>query len=663
MKPINGVKRIGRFFTFLTDGVYRAVSAGPLGRIFGGYERADQYFHESALLRVAQPKRRRYRAITLRGRIATAMDRSVLRRGAYGLMQGLLRCSLRTVGCFFLTGGVYSALISWLIAAVWQTGSPNGFYLFLALGIALFGGMLLFSDRSVGYAIYKGRLTGALLHNSLGVSSDSVKEIPEQGKSMYAVAVPLGMVFGSITAFTGPVYPAVALLLLAVMLIVLTTPESGILLGLIFAPFARFLPYGELWLVLVAVLSGLGYLGKLMRGTRAFRMEIQDFAVLLLLLGTLFTGFSAAGGSAWRGVCLSVLLMLIYFPAVNILATPIWLQRCRWGLLFSATVTALVGIVQFVLALITALQGVRDFSMDALGGAVRAGFTDNTVLAYFMILAFPFTLYAFLRARNAAHRTTAGLSCVMVLAATVLTWAQSAWLALLLEIVIITLLCKKQSFPYVLILVMLIPVVLLLLPSGYRAAFFAFIGGSGITTGSSLAAKVFFAGGSGFFSNSAGALRMLFGFGVDGLNRVCALYGVSDTGKLSFWWTCLFEGGLLGVLLPVLLLFFLLQNCFSALPHDPKASSAVAPASGIAMVAGAILLGFFDYAWRDPAALLLFFTLCAIVTADARHRRTLHVRPAAVVQTAVFAELEYRVKKTHDKHKNARKEDVTDESK
>ena len=80
------------------------------------------------------------------------------------------------------------------------------------------------------------------------------------------------------------------------------------------------------------------------------------------------------------------------------------------------------------------------------------------------------------------------------------------------------------------------------------------------------------------------------------------------------------------------------------------------------MVAGALLLGLFDFAWRDPAAILLFFTLCAILTADARHRRTLHVSPAPVVQNAAFAELEYRVKRARGKYKNASEEDVADES-
>jgi hypothetical protein len=43
---------------------------------------------------------------------------------------------------------------------------------------------------------------------------------------------------------------------------------------------------------------------------------------------------------------------------------------------------------------------------------------------------------------------------------------------------------------------------------------------------------------------------------------------------------------------------------------------------------------------RTTAMLLLFFLLCAVLTADARHRRILHVKADGVSQSAAFAEVE-----------------------
>ncbi|MBE6629847.1 MAG: hypothetical protein E7624_03235 [Ruminococcaceae bacterium] len=645
--------RVGHAIASATGRVYHAIGAGPLGRLFTSYQKADCYFHQTALVRSMHGKRGKLGYRTMRRRVACAMDQSLLRRAAYGTINGLCRCSMRTLGAFFLTLGVYTAMITWLIASVWQHAAPDGTRLFFALAMILPGILLLFSDRSVAFMLTKGRLIGILLHTSLGLSDDEIKNIPEKGKSMYTVAISLGMLLGVLTAVWGPLYPLCALLVCIFLMLTLTTPEAGILLLLVFAPFLESVPYSALWLALGVFLSFAGYVFKLMRGTRAFRMEIQDFAVLLLLLLTLLSGVSAAGGSAMLGAFLCALLMMVYFPAVNILSTPLWLKRCRWGLLFSAAVVALIGVLQFAVALLVAVQGTGDVHMIDLGTKVHAGFASNVTFAYFMVLVFPFSLHAFIRAKNSPHRLTAGFICMAVLAATVLTWLPGAWMAILFEIVVLFLLCKRSFFPYFVLGLVAVPVALFFLPAHYRAALFAFLRNGVELSGAGLAMKI-------FFGEDGGVMRLLFGVGADGAERIGVMYtggsvsAVSES--LNFWWEQWLESGVLGMLLPAVLFFFLLQNCFSLLPHTPKEQSAVAPVSGIAMVTGAITISFFTSCWQDPVALLLFFILISIVTADARVRRSNRGEEEEIEQSDACAEFEYRLKEKHRKKAAKRKE-------
>lgn len=650
-------KRIGRFFTSFTNRVYRTVIASPVGRLFGAYSAVDAYFQNTALVRTLRPKPNKANKKTARRMMACAMDQSLLRRAAYGILNGICRCSLRTVGIFFAVAGVYSTVISWLIAVLWRQGMLNGFYIFLSLAVFLFGLFLLFSKSSVGHALEKGRLTGGLLHRLLGVSADYIRQMPDEGVQMYAVAVPLGMLAGTAVALTGPVYPALAFLLSALMLLILTTPEAGVLLLLVFAPFVGFLPYEGLWLALGVALCGFGYLFKILRGTRAFRMEIQDFVVLLWLILTLLSAVSAAGGDALLGALLSALLILIYFPAVNVLATPNWLQRCRWGLLSSAIVTAVIGILQFLIRLLE-LRFRTPLSMDELGASVRAGFSGNIAFAYFMVMAFPLAMHAFLRAGSAARRILAGFGCTAIIAAAVLTWVQSAWLALALEIIVLLLLCKRASFVYILLGGLLLPVAFLLLPQSARSAFFAFMGGDAPVSGSAIASQIFFGGGEGFFGYASGVSRMIFGLGFGGVERVGVLYmpaAAFPLGKrISFWWARWFESGILGVLFPAALLFFLLQNCFSLLAHDANVKSSVAPASGIAMTIGFLLISAFNDEGGDPAAMLLFFLLVAVVTADARNRRSMRAVIDHRMQSDTYVELEYHLREGRRKKKKGK---------
>ena len=657
----NGFKRIGRFFSAFTARAYRAVIASPVGRLFGSYAATDAYFQNTAMMRALRPRPNKKNKNTVRRVMARAMDQSLLRRAAYGILHGLGRCSLRTVGVFFAVAGVYSAVISWLLSVLWERGGLNGLHLFLSLAVFLFGFLLMFSPISVGHALEKGRLTGGILHRLLGVSADYIKQMPAQGAQMYAVAVPLGMLTGTAVALTGPAYPALALLLCALMLLILTTPEAGILLLLVFAPFIGFLPYSELWLAMGIALCGFGYLFKILRGTRAFRMEIQDFAVLLLLLLTLLSGVSAVGTNVLWRVALSALLIFAYFPAVNVLSTPNWLKRCRWGLLTSAIVTAVIGILQFLLALLQSRPYAVP-SMDELGAFVCAGFSSNFAFACFMVIAFPFAMHAFLRATSASRRILAGFGCMAILAAVALTWVQSAWLALLIEIIVLLLLCKRASFIYILLALIVLPVVVLMLPPSVRTAIFAFMGADASVGGTEIAAQIFFGDGEGFFSRANGIFRMIFGLGADGVERVGVLYVPSYLfplgERISFWWARWFESGILGLALSAALCFFLLQNCFSLLPYDANVKSAVAPASGIAMVTGFLLLSAFGDVGRDPAAVLLIFLLVAIVTADARNRRGMRAMTEQKIQSSTYIEMEYRPAREKRRKKKKQGEEI-----
>ena len=645
----NGMKRVGRSFSSFTNRVYRTVAAGPLGRIFGSYHRADAYFQNTALMRALRPKANKKQGNTARRMMASAMDQSLLRRAAYGVLNGLCCCSLRTLGVFFAVASCYSVAISWLISVLWQQGTLDGFHVFLALGIFAFGVILMFSKNSVAYALEKGRLTGGILHRLLGVSADYVKQIPAQGVQMYAVAVPFGMLVGTVVALTGPLYPALALLFASLMLLMLTTPEAGILLLLLATPFVGFLPYSYLWLVLGVVLSCFGYLFKVMRGTRAFRMEIQDFTVLAILVLTLL-GAASAAAEPLLGVCLSALMILVYFPAVNILATPNWLKRCHVGLMLSATATALVGILQFLIKLFSSRFPISSF--DELGAAVRAGFSTNIIFAYFMVLAFPFALYAFMHVRTAARRISVGFACVSILAAAILTWVQPAWIALVLEIVVLLLLCKRQSFVYIMLGILLIPVTLLALPQPYRAAFLEFMGANAPVSGTAMAKQVFFGGGEDFFGYGAGVARMLFGLGFGGMERVGVLYAFPSSYEgVSFWWARWFESGILGVFLSGALFFLLLQNCFSLLAGSSRVRTNVAPPAGISMTLGALLLSCFTDTWGDPTAMLPFFVLIAIIAADARNRRSVQTSLHTGVQSPSRVEVEYRAKEVRGKRK------------
>lgn len=660
--------RIGHFFTFFTNKVYDGVAKSPLGRLFTAYPASDRILRGSVAAHIAHPKKAGMRPF--RSGVARAMDKSMIRRSAYALLGGLCRCSLRTVGAFFLTTGAYAVIITWLLHVIWQGGVMDAVLLFGGAATALVGILLLFSERSVASALTQGAVVGWLLRECLGLSDDAIKDIPRQGKPQYLIAVPLGMAVGALTALVGPLYLLLGASVLLLIFLVIANPEAGVVVLLVTAPFIGLWSDAKLLLCVWAFLCGFGYLCKLLRGTRAFHLEIQDLVVLLMLLFTLFSGVSVGGASGAIGALAAALLMSLYFPAVNMLATPHWLLRCRWALLLSATGAAIMGIFQFVYAAVLASQGTGEISMGMLGGAVRAGFSNNTAFAYFLVLTFPFALYAFVRSKS-KQRLPSGFACVSIATATVLTWSQSSWLALVLEIVVICLLCERRTFPYLLLGGILLPGGIALIPKGVRQKVLSFLSeGAGISVsytgdGGELTARILFGGGSGFFGYAGGLSRLFFGLGYGGLDAISALYiAGSDSPvmpSLNFWLYRLLEGGLAGVILPGLLFFFLLQSCFSLLQSARSVNGMVAPVSGVAMIFGVLLLSFFSYSWQDPAALVLFFAVIALFSANARYRREREYCATPAEQNDRCAELEYHFVRGEKGASQVQEEVVSDE--
>jgi hypothetical protein len=152
--------------------------------------------------------------------------------------------------------------------------------------------------------------------------------------------------------------------------------------------------------------------------------------------------------------------------------------------------------------------------MPTLGGYVCAGFADHTTFAYFLVLAFPFALSAFASSKK-QYRLPTGFAMITVIAALVLTWMQSAWIAILLMLIAFLLLHNKNALPFVLIGSALTLIVITILPDRARKAFFSMLrtdSGVAIARNSGagrLAADVFFEKGSGIFSRGAGFSRLL----------------------------------------------------------------------------------------------------------------------------------------------------------
>ena len=644
-------KSFARALVGVTERAYTAIARSRIGRFFSAYSESEAALHDTVVARAWRKRRVNHGKTSLRKGVARAMDRSKARVVARKVLDFVSTCSLRTVGSFLLTTGLYYAIVHWLVLAVWQGGAVDPIGLFFALCALVLGAILLCANTSIGHAIASSVLGGWFLRSILGFSEDSLADIPREGRQTFVLTVPFGMLMGALTAFVGPALLFVSLLILLFALLIFSVPEAGVVLLILYVPFGGFVAHNTLWLALASLLVLAGYTFKLMRGTRAFRLEIQDLSVMALLLFALIMAFSAKRGK-YEGAIAAASLMAIYFPAVNMLSTPGWLSRCRWALITSSTGAAMISILQFAIALTKALQGAVSFEVQTLGEVVRAGFADASVFAYFMVLAFPFALYGFLRTKT-RHRVLAGLACVSIVVATALTFVQSAWLAIVVELIVTCLVYGKRFVPYMLGVLALIPGGVALMPTSWRAAVSRVLlersdlSFSRARSVGEFATRVYFEKGEGFFSRGQGLLRLLFGLGEGGMETVCVLYTTLPPREMiqnfNFWMQGLADGGVLGVILPAIFFFLFLQNCLSIMRHARNMDDHVLALVGVLMLSGVLVLSAFRYAWYDSAALLAFFLVTSLITADSRYHRACDIYEEEVINTEDFVEVDFQI--------------------
>ena len=643
---------IARFFAYLTQLVYHVLEFGFIGRLFTSYKKVNRSFRSSAIVSFArrwtQGGGKLYRA--LRRSLALAIDRSLLRRGLELLLKTLLLCSLRTIGLFLVTSGAYTVIVYWLFSVVWGLRVVGVMSFFAGLAALALGLLLMFFDVSLGWALSHGFFFAKVIAPIFGLSDERFKDIARSGKQGYAVAIPLGMLVGSLASLLPPQYVLVGALLLLISLMVLSLPETGVLCVIAFLPFSGLLPNGKALLAFAVGLSIFSYFAKILRGNRMFHMDVQDFAVLLMLLFCVFASPVLTGAGMWQSTLFDVLLIAFYFLAVNTVATPQWLTRCRAALILSATLASLLGIGQFILAVL--LNSGSGLPIYRLCEAVRAGLLDSSTFAYFLVIAFPFALCAFVDGKR-SYRLPAGFACVSIVTALVLTWVQSAWIAVLSMLVVFLLIRQRRAFPFVLLGAGGVSVAFAMLPGSLRSTVLhvlrlesgAVLSADNAAAGD-LAFQIFFKDATGSVNRFYGVLRMIFGLGYGGFEQFCALYASISpelaVRTFNFWVFRLLEGGVVGVLLPVFLFFMILQNCFSILHAQGTGQRHGWPVAGIVMMIGVLIFGFFRYSWYDPAALTAFFAAAALIGADARYERQAFDEP---MQSEEFdptsAELDY----------------------
>ena len=271
-----GKNAAGRFVFRISRLIYHIIAISVIGKLFTSYKACNEAVIGSRDKHIKGTERGRViRRHKVRRALACAMEQNIFSCARRSVVSALVFCSLRTFGFFFaLLGGMWVALY--------------GASLFVSLGMAVswnhlvsgaislsIGILLLFSERSLGAALSRNSLLGFLLFGVLGLHDELIKEARGKGEQHYLFASLLALLTAAIGLLIAPVSILAILAAVVLALVILSVPEAGFLLAILVLPFSKLLVGSDLLTVAFLAFMVFGYLGKLLRGNRSFRLELR----------------------------------------------------------------------------------------------------------------------------------------------------------------------------------------------------------------------------------------------------------------------------------------------------------------------------------------------------------------------------------------------------
>lgn len=604
-------------FDKLTDFVYNSLSNGFFGRIFTSYSSEQAAFERGAFKgyfsELANSKDKLYK---IRGKVSKAFEESLLIAKLGDMTRAILSTSLKLYGNFLLSFGLYSILIYFICGLLPSVETPEGSFLAVAIVTILVSFPLLLSRISLGRAAGYSRILRLLLMDSFGFKEEHFDIPVKRSRGRANLAILFGMIAGLSTFFIHPIVIPILILLLVFVSMVIATPEIGVVCTLFMIPFFSVVEIPSLLLAIFVLFTAFGYLIKILRGKRIFKLEIIDLFIIIFGLMIFMGGVITAGRlPSFFEALLSCALILGYFLVVNTMRTERWINRCVGALAGASVIVAAIGVAQYVLGL--AEYAWLDASLfPNIQGRVVSVFDNPNVLAAYLVLTLPLILAKHSSAETSKGRLLGFISVVMVLTCIILTWSRGAWLAAIISILIFAIVKSRKSLKALFVVGLTLPAFPFILPANVLDRFLS-IGSVGDTSilyriytwrGSLSAIKDYFLCGIGYGNAAYSEIYPQYAYaGIEAAEHTHNLFLQILLGL-----------GVFGLLIFLTVIFLFAQKNLEFFNKTPSNKIKLMALSAFSAVCGALVMGMFDYIWYNYRIFFTFWIVMGISCAYIR---------------------------------------------
>ncbi|MBE6545870.1 MAG: hypothetical protein E7668_00330 [Ruminococcaceae bacterium] len=600
------------------NSIYNACSNGFFGKLFTAYSKEQTAFesgflnnHFTSGTKLQQYFRR------VRQFISRSFQTSYFVQKLESYFHGLLAIPLKRFGNLLFSFGAYTILVYFVRLFVPGLTESGVEYAVFGAILCILSVPMLWSKDNVATAVGGGILTKAIFVDAFGFREEAFRLPTKKSKSGSNYMVLFGMLLGILTLFVDPLDIILVLLSIIGVSLVLSSPELGVIFALFFLPFFSFFESPVIMLGMLVLMISISYFIKLLRGKRILKIELLDLAVLLFLLVLFFSGTITAGGTVgYNEALISSVLMFGYFLVVNLMRTEKWLKRCVMALVSSGTIVAVIGILQYVLGIFEVGAWLDTEYFSDIRGRVVSLFDNPNILAFYLVLILPFSLFTMTKANSLKKKIVSGFSVLSILLCIVCTWCRGAWLASLLCLLLFALIYSKKSLRYLLLACFLIPFIPIILPDSVLGRLMSIGDLADSSTmyrvytwkGTLEAIKEYFWGGIGYGPTAYGEIYPRFAYaGIEAAEH-----------SHSLFLQILLGMGIGGLLIFLAVVLLSAQMNFEYIKTAKDRTSKLMVAASLCAVLASLFMGAFDFIWYNYRIFFLFWAILGLACACIR---------------------------------------------
>ncbi len=541
-----------------------------LSYIFSGCEQSDKALEKSGISRVLKKHKVKNRFVrTVKTKFALSIENSYITQKYRKLINRAIYTPVSTYGAFFATLGIYICLVYFVRHYGFGEESVGDIESLITGGVIILASIPLLLCRK---ALIMVLFQSVFVRNML---SDVIKLEVYDGERQHGAAgtaLIIGSVLGVLSFFCGEVKILMLIAAVVYLLVVLHSPEMGLMSVIAAFPFC-----GRGLLCTAITVTLISYIIKVLRGKRNLRLNTASLFVLLLGLCFMFESFVAGGGNAWFAFCMTALYLL----AANLISTGSLLIKCANSLTTGLGISIAVYAVQVFVA---ALNGTG--WLDALVNS-HSVFDSSIQFSFYLLLIMPFVFCK----SDRTVTVSVVANYLLVVACIIYSVMNGNTVCAILAAVAATLFLAVQG----------------------RRVFRPFALCFGVPVGVLYFASVpISVGGMGFYTTlsgwlgafKAGLSNLLLGAGMTSQSSALGFGGDSHSMYLQTFVEC----GALGLLLLVLAIAFAFQRVYAKLTAVGTANRNLTAAAGASCVVG-LLIAMGTNLWVN-ADICFIFWLC-----------------------------------------------------